>query len=269
MPLDEKLGDKLNLAIGLGAVASAGYMPLGRLAAAEGGHRRRIELCREIEDEYQEAVGHQELGRLLAYEGRFAEAEQELGAAFELAGKQSQQHNQGLTQAYRALLALLRSDHKAALAAARESRRFADVASAERDIIQAEWLLGWAHTALGERTVAEPHLNEALTRCRSINLIELEPSILLALARLHKDRESAQKALAIADRCEYRLNQADIHNSLARLALDSGKPAEARGHAQKAKDYAYCDGPPHYYKPAYEEAERLMGEAGGAQGASA
>jgi len=89
------------------------------------------------------------------------------------------------------------------------------------------------------------------------------------LARLHQDRETAQKALAIADRCEYRLDQADIHNFLARLALDSGKTSEARGHAQKAKDYAYCDGPPHYYKPAYEEAERLLAEAAEAQGTSA
>ena len=89
------------------------------------------------------------------------------------------------------------------------------------------------------------------------------------MARLHQDRETAQKALAIADRCEYRLNQAEIHNFLARLALDSGKRAEARGHAQKAKDYAYCDGPPHYYKPAYEEAERLLAEADQAQGTSA
>jgi len=100
-------------------------------------------------------------------------------------------------------------------------------------------------------------------------MVDLEPSILRAWARLHQDCETAQKALAIADRCEYRLDQADIHNFLARLALDSGKPAEARGHAQKAKDYAYCDGPPHYYKPAHEEAERLLVEATQAQGACA
>ena len=122
---------------------------------------------------------------------------------------------------------------------------------------------------LGEPAAAQPHLNKTLTRCRRVNLVELEPSILLVWARLHQDREPAQRALAIADRCEYRLDQADIHNFLARLALDSGKPAEAREHAQKAKDCAYCDGPPHYYKPAYEEAKRLRIEATQAQGASA
>ena len=122
---------------------------------------------------------------------------------------------------------------------------------------------------LGEPAAAQPHFNKTLTRCRRINLVELEPSILLVWARLRQDREPAQRALAIADRCEYRLDQPDIHNFLARLALDSGKPAEAREHAQKAKDCAYCDAPPHYYKPAYEEAKRLLIEATQAQGASA
>ena len=275
VPLDEKLGDKKNLAIGLGAVALVGYMPLGRLAAAEGGHRRRIELCRAIEDELQESVGHQDLGCLLAYEGRFADAERELAASTTYWQKIDDEQGVCLDEAYRALLGLLRGDPKAALAAARESRRLADDKSVERNIIRGEWLLGWAHVALGKKAVAEPHLSEALTRCRRINLIEIEPSLLLAWARWHhaggdqtQARRFAEDALRIADRCEYRLNQAEIHNFLARLAIDSGKPAEARDQAQKAKDYAYCDGPPHYYKPAHEEAERLLAQAAKAKGAS-
>ena len=107
--------------------------------------------------------------------------------------------------------------------------------------MEAEWLLGWAHTSLGERTAAEPHSTSPdplpprqPDRARTLHSA--------GLARLHRNRETAQKALAIADRCEYRLNQAEIHNFLARLALGSGKAAEARDHAQKAKDYAYCDG---------------------------
>jgi hypothetical protein len=63
-----------------------------------------------------------------------------------------------------------------------------------------------------------------------------------------------------ADRCEYRLKQADIHNFLARLALDTGDRAAAHGHAAIARERAWCDGPPHCYKPALDEAERLIGE---------
>ncbi len=112
---------------------------------------------------------------------------------------------------------------------------------------------------------AVTHLTEALTRCRRINLVELEPDILLAWARWHRARGNAQEAqshaeeaLAIADRCEYRLKQAEIHNFLALLALDAGNRASARQHAEIAKERAWCDGPPHCYKPALDEAERIL-----------
>jgi hypothetical protein len=56
------------------------------------------------------------------------------------------------------------------------------------------------------------------------------------------------------------LKQADIHNFLARLTLDAGDRAGAGRHAAIAKERAWCDGPPHCYKPALDEAERLLGE---------
>ena len=74
--------------------------------------------------------------------------------------------------------------------------------------------------------------------------------------------ERLTEALAIADRCEYRLAQADIHNFLARLALDAGNRVAAREQAEIAKERAWCDGPPHCYKPALEEAEGLLRELG-------
>jgi hypothetical protein len=121
-----------------------------------------------------------------------------------------------------------------------------------------------------------------LTPCRRINLVDHEPDILLALARLRRDqskvpgtpayrgevpgtaqaRSLAEEALAIADRCGYRLVQADAHNLLARLALDEGKLEEARDHAEKARERSWCDGPPHRYEAAFREAERLLGEVG-------
>ena len=91
---------------------------------------------------------------------------------------------------------------------------------------------------------------------------------MLAWARWHRlaeaiepAREHAREALAIADRCEYRLNQADIHNFLARLALDEGDRGSARKHAEIAHERALCDGPPHCYRSAIDEAERLLKES--------
>jgi hypothetical protein len=168
-------------------------------------------------------------------------------------------------------------DSRFAIEAARQSHKIAMSLQNERDIIQAEWLLGSAlvtqATSPDDRNKtlveSEPHLTEALTRCRRINMIDHEPDILLAWANWHQlqgnvaqARADAEEALAIADRCEYRLKQADIHNFLARLALDAGDRAAARRHAGIAEERAWCDGPPHCYKPALDAAERLIGEIG-------
>ena len=69
---------------------------IGALAAAEANLRRSIALCREIGDEFREAVGHQELGRLLAYRGAWAESERELDAALRLFEKEKDVQSQGV-----------------------------------------------------------------------------------------------------------------------------------------------------------------------------
>jgi tetratricopeptide (TPR) repeat protein len=183
----------------------------------------------------------------------------------------------------------------AALEAAHAARELADlpfpgIGKLEYDIIRAEWLLGAAHRAQGELDQAESHLEEALRRCRRINLIMLEPDILLELARLRMAEAAlpspvaqragegvgveaealslAQEALDIADRCQYRLVQADCHNFLAELALalseveglEEGNLQKAQEHAETARQRAWCDGPPHRYEAAFQEAERLLEE---------
>jgi len=281
--IDEKRGDKENLAIGVGNLATQ-QMILGELKVSEANLRRSISLCREIKDKFREAVGHQELGRLLAYEGAFDEAAKELQTALSSFGKLGAPQSECVVWAYRALRALLVGEAEAALEAARRSWELAEEVArtrypVERDFVRAEWLMGWSKTGRASerphqqaklRTETEGHLTEALTRCRRINMVDHEPDILLAWARWHRlkgdkkeAKENADEALSIADRCEYRLCQADIHNFLAQLALDDGDRDKTKEHAEKALGYAECDGPPHYYKPAYEEAERLLKAAGG------
>ncbi|MEE8163781.1 MAG: hypothetical protein V3T92_07260, partial [Anaerolineae bacterium] len=278
----EKADHKENLPTGLGNLACMAQIPIGHLAAAEQNLRRSIELCRDINEEFSEAVSHAELGRLLTCCGDSKASDGELSIAQESFAEQAARQYAGLTWGYRALWALLRGETKAALEAAHKARELADVRAYERDIIRAEWLLGAAHRVLGNLPKAETHLTEALTLCRRINLVELEPEILLEMARLQwaqaqsnevmsdestrlqeKALELAREALAIADRCEYRLKQADIHNFLAQLALERGDREEAREHAEIARERAWCDGPPHCYKPALEEAERTLELCGG------
>ena len=231
----------------------------------------------------EEAFGQEELGRLLSLTRRFDEARTELDAAWGTWQEQGDVYGQTVVSSRRALRALLMHDPAQAVHHARTARELCDKGPArerypvEMHFVQAEWLLGASKVALaaerpGEKDTllgeAEGHLTEALTRCRRINLVEMEADILLAWAdwRAAKGdpasaRREAGEALEIADRCEYRLQQADAHNMLARLALDEGDSAEARRHAEIGRERALCDGPPdHTYKPALEQADKLLAE---------
>jgi tetratricopeptide (TPR) repeat protein len=256
--LDKKLGGENWKTVGLGNLAYQQSL-LGDLEAAESNLRRRIDLCCEIKDEFREAVGHQGLGRLLAYQGRFSESEKELAKSTRYFEKS--QHKQGicLDEAYRAIRALLMEDADKALKQALRARELADVEKVERDIIWTEWLLGAAYLAKAALQKAEVHLHEALARDRRINLVELEPDILLSLSKLRfaqgqkEDAEKlAKEALEIAERCEYRLKQADIHNFLAEFYLDSKDITKAKGHIEIALERASCG-----YQPTLNKANQL------------
>jgi tetratricopeptide (TPR) repeat protein len=308
--VSERRDDSANLVIGLMNVASTAQIQLGELAAAEERLRRGIELSGKFKDKRRKALIHQELGLLLAYQGAFDEARQHLRSAQKIFDKVGARHTNSVSvvRAYRAWRALLMGNARATMQAARQARQLADEVAKrwrpfERDIIRAEWLLGAALVALspwpplpqgegeGDRGVggesllaqAETHLTQALTRCRRINMVDLEPDILLAWARCQRAggdpaqaRQNAEEALVIADRCEYRLVQAEIHNFLARLALERAAKlgevgddaaaaqalGEARRHTEIARERAWCDGPPHAYGPALDEAERLLAAIG-------
>jgi tetratricopeptide (TPR) repeat protein len=264
----EQTTSNRNLAVLLVNMANE-QLSLGQLHEAGVSIRRSIALCQDIKDKFQAAIGRQELGRLEVYRGRSDDGIRELDVALAAFREQEQKQSASMVQAYCALLALLNEAPPQVIEHARLSRELANVKQNERDIIQAEWLLGWSliHQSPAE---SETHLTEALTRCRRVNLIEIEPNILVAFARWHRAANNhplalahVQEALALADRCEYRLVQADCHNLLAQLALDSGNRATAIHEAEIAKERAFCDGPPHYYKPAYDEAESILKRASG------
>lgn len=292
--LVEKLGSKRNVAAGLGNLASMAQIHIGALRAAEANLRHSIVLGREIEDEFREAVGHAELGRLLAYRGAWEEAEETLAASARYWEQTNDVQGLCVDEAYRALRALLLARWTAitpspqspissipnALAAARRALKLAEGgdphisgAVVSRDYVRAHWLLGAAHRASGDTGEADRHLSEALTRCRGINMVDHEADILLELARLRvatgpfdsaqDDRDEAlrlaQEALLITERCGYVLQGADVHLFLAQMALEDGDEETALEHAREARRLATCDGPPDYtYKVAYDEAGALL-----------
>ncbi|MEW6103249.1 MAG: tetratricopeptide repeat protein [bacterium] len=204
-------------------------------------------------------MGHQELGLLFAYQGNFSESEKELSKGLELFIKEKAVQPQGIIWVYRSLRALLMEDADSALRAAQRAYDIAFSRQNERDRIRAEWLIGAAFLAKGDLNKAESHLNEAIIRDRRINLVDLEPDILLAIAKLrfaqgHKEEAEklAKEALDIATRCQYRLNQADIHIFLAEFYLSTKDSAKAKEHLELAKERAACG-----YQPALNKASQL------------
>ena len=283
--LDAEQGNAASLANLTTGLRNLGRMHvnLGALRTAEASVRESIKLSRDIGNALSEANGHQALSMILDHEGDFSQAAMEAAAAIELPEFADDPQALCVAECYAAIRAVLMGNPPTALSASREALRFAEQAAeaiypVKRDFVQAHWLIGASltalaaqHTAVRRRRLneAETHLTEALTRCRRINLVELEAEILLSWAKWHRAkgdtraaRDTAEEALSIADRCEYRLNQADIHNFLALLDLEAGNNKAAIAHARKAHERAWCDGPPHCYKPALDEADRLLAQLG-------
>lgn len=281
----------INYPVHVGNLAVRCLLPLGKLTDAEHWVRRRIEVCR---DKFQllrnasnpekksaagfyhhnEKIGHSDLGQILSIQGRWPEAKVEFTTALRMF---SDAQSKGIVHRLRGQALLMAREAGQAAKEARLARDMATDENIERDIIYADTLLGMVDLFQAKQDAVqgsrwkrrlpdtEKHLVQTLDRCRHTNLVEAEPEILLTWADWHSLQNNRSKglqysleALSIADRCEYRLKQADIHNFLARLELNAGNRAEARQHAEIAKERAWCDGPPYCYKPALDEAERLL-----------
>jgi tetratricopeptide (TPR) repeat protein len=133
-----------------------------------------------------------------------------------------------------------------------------------------------------EWAAAECCLNEALRRCRKVNLVESEPDILLAHARLLHAKispladieKTLEEANDIAQRAGYRLNLADLHLFCGQVLLQSKEKQtllglKAHEHLEKTKEYAldvsefshlYQSPDPDFYKgiPEYQMLKRGM-----------
>jgi tetratricopeptide (TPR) repeat protein len=284
---DEK-GHMRAVAADLGNLAES-QMLLGELEQAESNLRREIEIDKEVDEEFDEADGHEVLGRLLAYMGRYDQAGKELETALGMWAEQRVEHGQCSCWSCRGLRAILMDEPKSALKALGKAQQFWQLnanhdAPVERDLVHILWLSGTANRRLGDFAGAEVNFNKALSRCRRIRLVEFEADILLEMAklqwekasnriqntgdRIQKEKEDSElseqaksltrEALEIADRCEYRLVQVDIRDFLAEMAFAEGDNAEALKHAEIAKERAWCDGPPYCYKKALDNAERML-----------
>jgi tetratricopeptide (TPR) repeat protein len=257
---------------------------LGLLRSADEHLRRLVELQAHLGDEVAEATARCRRGLLMSCCGEAAESMAQLDLAFGIIDRSAAHRLQAIVFAYCARRALLMGDAPAALQAARRARASAEKTARsaepdEHDFVRSGLLVGEALLAgveaggpeEGRLVEAERYIADSMSRCRRANLVGFEADLLLAWARWHRLRgdrpraaQSAADALAIAERCEYRLEQADVHAFLARLEADGGDRIAACRHAELAIKRAWCDGPPYSYRPVAEEAERLLADLGGA-----
>ena len=118
-----------------------------------------------------------------------------------------------------------------------------------------------------ELNAAQRCLHEALRRCRTVNLVEMEPDILLALARLDfaqnkpPDETLLKEAMEIALRSGYRLALTDLHLFCGQVLLQSKDRESLLGltaaqHLQKTKEYALdVSNISHLYSPVKSPAD--------------
>ena len=263
-------------------------LSIGKLKSAEENLRESMRLVEGYNAEHER---RSLLGHILSYCGRWSEAEQELATAKAWLEEEEQKFAkstdisdddknanyqlQALNCSYISHHFVLKglessniNDLKNAINFALSAKElvYKDTKPTPRDIMYIYWLLGITIHAAGNVAEAENNLDEALKICRSINAIDREADILLHFAylRFHQRNFSeaksfAEEALAITQRCGYVLQDADVNLFLANYALRyENDKVKAKRYAEQAKKLATCDGPPYYYKVAYEEAERML-----------
>jgi tetratricopeptide (TPR) repeat protein len=209
--------------------------------------------------------------------GQFSRAKQEIRTAIELSIEHKSLLNICVSDCYKAWSYLLEGKPDNAHNAVTEAREFfesIDKESQSNEILETEieWLLSESLLKISLEkndtlilNETESHLNNAYTRCRRFSLVFYEPGIMLTMARLYLARDNtfqamkyAEDALYLADRCQYKLYQAEIHNFLAHMALERKDYTDVKEHANIAYKKAFCDGPKHCYKKALDEAEALL-----------
>jgi tetratricopeptide (TPR) repeat protein len=242
------------------------------LRQSEAAARRSLALIQKQKKYYSEAVSLQYLGQTLATRGMVVESELLLRKALEIFAAQSDPQAEGLVNRSLAERALWLGEISTALSLANRAWELAQALNCERDFIIAARLQGAAILALNDFDKADERLHHALTRARTVNLVEEELPALIALAELRRrqgDLKAAREFLddvwEPAERGPYPLFHADAFNVLAQIERDEGNAAAAIEAATKAYRLAWCDGPPFAYHWGLVAAQKHLQELGASE----
>lgn len=264
--LAKTIGGVSDIAFGLRNMLRQ-YLLSGNINSAYEMQSAHSKLADDSSDLSLKALGFRDMGVLKSVTGDYLGAKKDWNEAERLFTELKDERRLGMVWAYRARLAKWENNIRSSLEAAKKARELANVEKRERDIIWSEWQLGSAYRMASSFAIAETHLSYAINSCRRTGMIDLEADILIDLARLFMERDPgrnenkaildhANEAQIIANRCGYRLVQADLHNLLALVALKRGDLKAARQEADLAKEVSYCDG--YVYSFAFNQANSII-----------
>jgi len=260
--------DDRNLSVGLRNLSNTLRLS-GGLYESESAARRALILSREQNDLFFEAICLRWLGLTQAARALANKPESALQRALRLFTAQSNSQSGGVSASSLAQSALWLGEFANARSLANVAWNLAGVHTFERDVIRAARVQGEAALGLNDFATADERLHHALTRARSVNLVEEELPTLVALAELRRRQKDANAARELlddvwqpAERGPYPLFHADACNVLAQIERDEGNASAAIEAATKAYRLAWCDGPPFAYHWGLEKAKQHLKELG-------
>ncbi len=263
----EKKSDE-NLSVGLRNLSYALRLS-GVLNESECAARRALVITRQQNDRHKEPISLQLLGLTLALRGIVLESETALNRSLRMYATQYRDHSVGMLNSYHAQRGLWFGEFAVALSFADRAWELAGVLKLERDFIRAARLQGEAALGTDDFATTYERLHHALTRARTVNLVEEELPALVALGELRrrqKELKAAREFLddvwEMAERGPFPIVHADACNVLAQIERDEGNHEKAVEAATKAFQLAWCDGPPFAYHWGLEEARKHLQELG-------
>ncbi len=278
----EQLGNRKSWAIGLSDQAQALLM-LGELQNADKALRHSIELCRQLGNQFQEAISQQWRGYLLSLTGNWTGAAAALDTALSYAADVQHPQLEGIVWLQGAQSALLRGRASAAMPALEKAQdnlaKWGQIdAIAARHWARYDWLLSWAYLLENRLEEAESQLDKAAKRATKSRFVPLLQMIQLTEAKLLQAQalnasnlpltdspaEMRQKAWTLMGRVqreaegdEMQLIRADVHILMSKTALENGNRELALQHAEIGYQCAWCDAPPFSYAAGVEAARGL------------
>jgi hypothetical protein len=222
----------------------------GALCESEAAARRALLIARQLSNQDQETISLCWLGLVLATRGKKLESAKALDRSLTLA----LQSGYSKPYDYQAMRAIWFGAYADAQTWANQAMTYFQERRFERRMILSVRLQGEAALGLGDVSTAEERLHHALSRARTVNLVEEELAALVGLAELRRRQDGLKVARELlddawepAERGPFRLFHADAYNVLAQIERDAGDREAAIKAATAAYRLAWCDGPPFAY----------------------